>query len=74
MNAKAKELLADALGLPEAERATLAAELIASLDPHGDEQAWDQWDREVARRAQELDSGSVKPVPWTEVRQRLMGQ
>lgn len=73
MNAKAKELLADALELPEAERAALAAELIASLDPAADEQAWDRWDREVARRVEELNSGRVAAVPWSEVRKRLAG-
>jgi len=71
MNAKAKELLADALGLPEPDRAALAAELIASLDPQADEDAEQRWEHEVSRRVAELDSGAVTPVEWPEVCKRL---
>jgi len=71
MHTRAEKLLASALELPESDRAAIAAELIASLDPETDAGAAEAWDREIARRLAELDSGQVKTVPWEEVRQRL---
>jgi putative addiction module component (TIGR02574 family) len=72
MNSKAEDLLATALSLPESERAEIAAQLIASLDPTVDEKASKAWDEEIARRIEELDSGKVKCLPWPEVRRMLL--
>ena len=71
MNTKAEDLLASALKLPESERAEIAAELIASLDRTVDEEASKAWDEEIARRIEELGSGKVKCLPWSEVRRLL---
>jgi hypothetical protein len=30
-----------------------------------------EWQKEVARRMQELDSGRVKPVAWAEARRQI---
>jgi putative addiction module component (TIGR02574 family) len=73
MNAATQQLLAQALALPEAERADLAAELIGSLDAQVDDDAQQQWTKEIERRIAELDAGTVTTVPWTEIRRRLMG-
>ena len=66
-----KDVLSAALALPPDERLALASELLASV-----EQPWtDEWERawatELDRRAEELDSGKVKGIPWEEVRERL---
>lgn len=63
MNATAKRLLSDALALPDADRAELAAELIESLDREVDDDATAAWNREVQRRVAELDDGSVPAIP-----------
>ncbi len=70
MTHEAHELLQKALALPENERAELAGNLISSLETTVDPDADAAWQAEVARRAQELDSGKVKTVPWEEVRQK----
>ncbi len=68
------ELLMEALDLPVEARAELAASLIDSLDDEVDENAEAAWDAEVRRRFQEVHSGSVKLVPWTEARRRILGK
>jgi len=57
------ELLAEQLlAWPTADRARLAALLLASMEPtESDVEA--AWDEEVARRAAELDSGRVRGIP-----------
>lgn len=62
-----KQIEAEALKLTETERAELAHSLLLSLgEPSGGafEAAWLE---EARRRADELDSGSAKPVPAEEV-------
>lgn len=74
MNASAKKLLADAMVLPDTDRAELAAELIESLDCEFDSGDVVEWESEIQRRVADLDSGEVKTVPWSEARKLIMGQ
>jgi len=60
-----------ALKLPPEARAALAGSLLESLDTVVDADAEAAWEAEIAKRVHELDSGSVQPVPWSEVRRRL---
>ena len=30
------------------------------------------WDREIAQRIEELDSGKVQPIPWAEAGRKLL--
>jgi hypothetical protein len=62
MTTDVKRLLDDALRLADADRAELAGLLIESLDDSAEE---------IARRLADLDNGSVKPIPWAEVRRRM---
>ena len=71
MSESAEKLLKEALSLGESDRASLAGALIESLDSGSDADAQQAWDAEIERRVMELESGSVKTVPWSEVRQRL---
>ena len=66
MNEEISELLKKALALPPAARAALAGSLLQSLDEAVDEGAEAEWQKEIARRVQELDSGRVKSVAWAE--------
>jgi putative addiction module component (TIGR02574 family) len=60
-------LLEDALKLPSDERLAFATELLHSVEDRDGE--WSQaWAGEIARRIQEVDEGSVKTIPWTDVR------
>ena len=65
------DLLKEALKLPPEARAALAGSLLDSLDQEVDEDAEEAWKLEIDRRLRELDSGSVKPIPWSEARRRI---
>ena len=67
-------LLKEALKLPPEARAALAASLLDSLDQEVDENAEAAWQLEIDRRLKELDSGAVKPIPWSEARRRISGR
>ena len=68
------EILKDALALPAEARAALADSLWDSLDSAVDEGAEAAWHAELQRRASELDSGTVKTIPWSEARGRLLAK
>jgi len=65
------DVLKQALALPSEARAALAGALLESLDETIDASAEAEWDREIARRIEELDSGRVKPVSWAEARKQI---
>jgi putative addiction module component (TIGR02574 family) len=67
----AKKILDDAMQLSEADRAELAGRLIDSLDDAVDENVQEEWSEEIASRLAEFDTGTAKPIPWSEVRKRL---
>jgi putative addiction module component (TIGR02574 family) len=71
MTDETSELLKRVLELPPGARAALAGSLLESLDDTVDEAAEEEWNREIARRIQELDSGKVKTIPWPEARRRI---
>ena len=66
------EVLRDATELSEHDRATLAGLLIESLEGEPDPGVEAAWAAEIERRVAELDAGTVKTIPWEEVRQRLL--
>jgi putative addiction module component (TIGR02574 family) len=72
MVARVSTLLHDALTLPDDERAELAAELLASLDPAPTPgvNVDDAWRDEIDRRVHAALSGEPG-VPWEEVKANL---
>ena len=71
MNRSTEALLLDALQLQTAERAELAAELIASLDGPADSDVAAAWAAELERRVAALDAGALKLEPWEDVKRRI---
>jgi putative addiction module component (TIGR02574 family) len=71
MTQEVSELLKKVLALPPEARAALAGSLLESLDDTVDASAEDEWNQEIARRIQELDSAKVKPIPWAEARRQI---
>jgi hypothetical protein len=67
-----KRVFDDALQLPPEARAALAAELIATLDDNTDANAEAMWSEEIRKRLEEVDSGAVRPIPWSEARRRIL--
>jgi len=68
-----KQVIEGALRLPKSARAALAARLLDSLDTEIDEDSEAAWDAEIARRLQEIGSGKVKTIPWSEARRQILG-
>ena len=62
----------EASELSEEDRAALAGLLIESLEGEPDANVEAAWAAEVERRVAELDAGTVKTIPWEQVRQRLL--
>ncbi len=73
MSLSLEELFCAAVQLPERDRATLAGLLIESLEPAPEPDVEAAWSKEIARRVAELDAGTVKTIPWEEVRAALFG-
>jgi putative addiction module component (TIGR02574 family) len=71
-----KKLLEDALKLEPQSRAELAQRLWSSIDDEeeaslGEVDVDPAFARELERRIAEVESGAVRPVPWSEVKARL---
>ncbi|MEK7469521.1 MAG: addiction module protein [Planctomycetota bacterium] len=62
-------LFANALKLNPGLRLALADRLYCSLDPDPEVEA--AWDKEIARRLRQVESGKAKLVPWSEIRRKL---
>ncbi len=71
MSRTTDDILSKAKRLSIAERAELAAELLASLDGESEENVEAAWAAEIARRVERVRSGQAKGRPWPEVRERL---
>lgn len=67
----AKQLLEEALRLPDEERAALAGELIQSLETEVDADAEASWSVEIRARLDRLDAGTATTIPWSEARRRI---
>lgn len=63
MSTKLEELAIELLGLPAADRALLAKQLILSLDESGCADSERLWLEEARRRSKEICEGTVEGVP-----------
>ena len=61
----------EASKLDEHDRATLAGLLLKSIEHESDPGVEEAWKREITRRIERLDSGSVSLVSWEEVKAKL---
>lgn len=61
-------LYTEALSLSDDQRAELVDRLLGSLPAEIPSALHPAWRNVVQRRSAELDSGTVTPVPWDEVR------
>jgi putative addiction module component (TIGR02574 family) len=68
------QIFLEAADLPENDRATLAGLLIDSLEGPPDPDIEAAWAAEIERRVAEVEAGTVKTIPWEEVRRRLLDQ
>ena len=71
MTKSARELFEEAMKLDPEERATLTRLLLESVDAESERGVEDSWRIEIERRMADLDSATVKTLPWEELRTRL---
>ena len=64
------DVLRSAQSLNDAERLRLVQELLNSLHSREAAVLDDAWLVEIDRRSNDLDAGTVKSIPWAEVRRR----
>jgi len=67
---RVEDVLKEALQLPERERAQVAAELLASLEPDVETRDGEAWIAEVERRAHAAVAGA-RGLTWDETRARV---
>lgn len=72
MKPNAKKVLAAALALSERDKAKVAESLIAALDDRPEKDIDAAWAAEVERRSRQIDSGAVKPIPWSRLKRAAM--
>jgi putative addiction module component (TIGR02574 family) len=61
------ELSEKALTLSAAEREQLAEDLLMSLQSEADPEVEAEWDQEIRRRLTEVENGTAKLIPATDV-------
>lgn len=71
MNETTRKFVDEALRLSVAERAEIAAALLASIDGPADDDVEAAWAAEIARRVQLIRGGQAKARAWEEVREDL---
>jgi len=71
MSPEVSDLLKRALALPVDERAALAYTLLDSLE-QAQESVQAAWDKEVARRMQDLKAGKTVTAPWEELHHEML--
>ncbi len=74
MDRSLKEVFREAAQLPERDRATLAGLLIGTLDPAPEPDVEAAWSEEIKRRVADIEAGTVKLIPWEEVRAELFSR
>ena len=68
MTRPAKEIVNAAIKLPEEERLQIVEELLASLEPVADDDVDAAWAAEVEKRSRQIKEGTVRPIPWEDVK------
>ena len=76
MSDQTRQVLKQALRLPQRERATLVAELLRTLDDEGDEgltqEEWETaWAAEINRRVREIREGKAELIDGDEALRRV---
>ena len=66
-----ESLSQEALVLPPDQRLTLARRLLDSVELEPEPGAEAAWEAEIARRIERFDSGASRPIPASEVFDRL---
>jgi isopropylmalate/homocitrate/citramalate synthase len=72
MKEQGMKLKEELMNLPQSDRASLAEELLRSLDTELEENYEQEWLEEIRKRSEELKEGEVEPVEFEEVIQEAL--
>ncbi len=67
-------VLSAAQQLPEPDRLRLIDALRESVPPDSEAPFSDEWASEIERRVAELDAGTAKTVPWSQIRDEALAR
>ena len=70
MTRAGKDIIKAAIQLPERERVQVVEQLLASLESAEDKDVDAAWAAEIEKRSREIKQGTVRPIPWEEVKSR----
>ncbi len=70
----AERLLSEVLALPVPERAKLAHRLLESLEAVPDDDIDALWLTELEKRAHDVQTGAVTPIPWETARNNVVSE
>lgn len=70
----AERLLSEVLALPVPERAKLAHRLLESLEAVPDDDIDAVWLAELEKRVQDVQTGTVTPIPWETARGNIVSE
>jgi len=74
MSLMTEKIMAEIELLPKDEQAFIAGRILDNLneqDSAFDPEVEAAWEKEIARRIEEIDSGKAELIPWEEVRKQL---
>ena len=71
METTVESLEAQALTLPVKDRLRLACTMLKSAPPPGQNLSDEDWEAELKRRSDQMDSGEVKGRDWAEVKKEI---
>ena len=74
MTRAARDILSEALTLPERERLELASEIIASVDGPADADWADSWLTELETRTRAAATRGEEVADWADVRARILAR
>jgi putative addiction module component (TIGR02574 family) len=67
-------VLSAAQQLPEPDRLRLIDALWETVPPESDAPFSDEWSREIEHRVAELDAGTAKTIPWSQIRDESLAR
>lgn len=67
-------VLSAAQQLPEQDRLRLIDALWETVPPEAEAPFSDEWAAEIERRVAELDAGTAKTIPWSQIRDEALAR
>jgi len=70
----AENIIKAAVKLPQKDRLRVVERLLNTLEPEAEQDVDAAWAAEIERRSREIKAGTVRPLPWRQVKSRARKQ